>query len=119
CRVPPGHEASSIRWQRRTNSLGSWNGRRTGSMATQIQTARQLRVVRCRVGDEVYALDLRGVRGIHRSDGMRRERGLDGRTGYIPAQAGNVPVFALAEILGPPVTPPHVSQHLALLKSQG
>ncbi|HMF15145.1 MAG TPA: chemotaxis protein CheW, partial [Gemmataceae bacterium] len=88
-------------------------------MATQIQTARQLRVVRCRVGAEVYALDLRGVRGIHRSDGMRRERGPDGRTGYIPAQAGNVPVFALAEILGRHATALRASQHVVLMKSQG
>lgn len=63
-------------------------------------------VIRCRVGEETYALDMARVRGIHRTDRLTAGRGEQGLVGTLHGAEGPVPVYSLALRLGRPVRPP-------------
>jgi chemotaxis signal transduction protein len=68
----------------------------------QTATADCLRIVRCSLGGETYALDMACVRGIQRTDRLRPHPGRAGAVGALPTRDGDVPVFGLAELLGRP-----------------
>jgi purine-binding chemotaxis protein CheW len=57
-------------------------------------------VIRCEIGDEAYGLEMSWVRGIDRSDRMRRLPAPDGAVGLLPSDEGDFPVFSLAGRLG-------------------
>jgi purine-binding chemotaxis protein CheW len=87
-------------------------------MASALAAARTLRVVRCQVGDKQYALALSQVRGFQRTDRLRREPGADGRVGHLPAAAGDLPVYALADLLAQPGSAAHAMPHIILLRAE-
>jgi purine-binding chemotaxis protein CheW len=78
-------------------------------------------VVRCAVGNESFAVSLDQVRGFHRADRLQ-PGGEGGCAGQLLTEGGNIPVFALANLLGRPgvsaVAPSRALSHIILLKTE-
>jgi purine-binding chemotaxis protein CheW len=69
---------------------------------TQAAISDRLRVVRCGLAGETYALDMTCVRSIQRADRLRPHPERADAVGKLPGLNGDVPVFELAELLGRP-----------------
>lgn len=73
-------------------------------MSNQIESADTLRIVRCRVGDEIYGLDMSWVVNIQRVDRLRRVSdkgtGDTGFIGWLSDRQNDIPVFSMAKRLG-------------------
>jgi purine-binding chemotaxis protein CheW len=59
-----------------------------------------LRVLRCGLAGETYALDMTWVRGIQRADRLRPYPERADSVGKLSGRSGDVPVFDLADLLG-------------------
>jgi purine-binding chemotaxis protein CheW len=75
-----------------------------------------LRVVRCGLAGEAYALDMTCVDSIQRVERMRPCPERADAVGKLPGRAGDVPVFGLAERLGRPPLPADVAQQVVVLR---
>ncbi len=69
-------------------------------MIMQVETTGTLSLVRCSIGQETFAVDMKLVRHILRSDQITRTPGPDGLVGYLAERGGRVPVYCLSERLG-------------------
>lgn len=68
----------------------------------QVAAAQQLRVSRCRVRGQSFALDLSPVRGVERADRLTPVTDLWPQIGNLPTRAGELPAFSLAGLVGLP-----------------
>jgi purine-binding chemotaxis protein CheW len=80
------------------------------------ETTGTLSLVRCGVGGETYGLDMSCVRGILRSDRLRRAAGPDGLVGHLAEREGALPVYSLAARLGRP-TPSVAGQPVVVVST--
>jgi len=87
-------------------------------MLHQDETNESLRFIRCGIGEEAYGLEMSWVRSIQRADRLRHNREEadsqigqrrasvappgDEPVGWLPGNAGDIPVFSLASRLGRP-----------------
>lgn len=78
---------------------------------------RHQQVVRCRVGEESFAVGLEQVRGFHRADRMRWESG-GGCDARLPTEVGDVPVYSLARQLGRSDVDQRAGSHVVLMKTE-
>src|SRR4051812_41914188 len=69
-------------------------------------------LVRCGVGGHHFGLDMKWVRGILRSDRLRRAPGPAGLVGSLRDGNSDVPVFSLSQRLGLPVESQRSMQHI-------
>jgi purine-binding chemotaxis protein CheW len=74
-----------------------------------------LRVVRCGLAGEAYALDMSCVDSIQRAERLRPCPERAETVGKLPGRAGDVPVFGLAERLGRPPLTAHAGQQVVVL----
>jgi chemotaxis signal transduction protein len=83
------------------------------------QSVDALRLIRCGLGDETYALDMARVRGIEHTTGLRRADAPGGVVGYLPGPVDEVPVLSLADRLGRPSSVGLTGQHIVVLGGAG
>jgi purine-binding chemotaxis protein CheW len=75
-----------------------------------------LRVIRCGLAGEAYALDMTFVDSIQRAERLRPCPERAGAVGKLPGRGGAVPVFGLAERLGRPPLPVVAGQQAVVLR---
>ena len=78
-----------------------------------------LRLIRCGLGDETYALDMARVRGIERAAGLRWDERPGGVVGSLPGPGDEVPVVGLADRLGRAYVAGPGAQHVIVLGGAG
>jgi purine-binding chemotaxis protein CheW len=69
-------------------------------MVAQVPAAKPLRVVKCALGNETFALDMAGIQGIERADLLRSGSDEDGPLGYLPGPGRGTEVISLARRFG-------------------
>jgi purine-binding chemotaxis protein CheW len=78
-----------------------------------------LRLIRCGLGDETFALDMARVRGIERAAGLRWDEGPGGAVGFLPGPGDELPVVSLADRLGARYIAAPGGQHVIVLGGAG
>jgi purine-binding chemotaxis protein CheW len=84
-----------------------------------MQNTNSLRLIRCTVAGQVYDLDMSWVRGIQRLDRLQRNKGENGREGWVVASEGQLPVYSLSALLKLPAGQDSPLQRIVVLNSKG
>jgi purine-binding chemotaxis protein CheW len=84
---------------------------------SQAKPADQVRMIRCNVAGEAYALDANRVQGIQRADRLHPLAGEDGLVGRLSGAGGEVSVYSLARLLRRPGRRADGTEHVVLVNT--
>jgi purine-binding chemotaxis protein CheW len=84
-------------------------------MVSQVGTSTALRLIKCGLGEETFALDLSKVQGLERADRLRLGSSGDDCLGRLPGPGAGVAVYNLAARLGRPGRKSLTEQHVVVV----
>jgi purine-binding chemotaxis protein CheW len=84
-------------------------------MVSQVAVAKPVRLIKCGLGEETYALDMGRIQGIERADRLQLGSAEDGPVGRLPGPGLGIEVYSLAERLGRPIPPVGAQNQVVVL----